>query len=617
MPTNVSGSIKTLATGASGSSTNAFIRFVLRGTRGAQPTVTGTGTIAPLISADGQFYCDIPADSSGNVTGTIYSTRDATGLLGGDISVSGSTTAVSYGMIVYANGTAGPEIAIHAKQSATIDVASPPAISLPVVVTAPTGDTTYLRTDAANSPVTGLTTFSAGLLTKKLNLVRFADQYSGSDAGAKIAAAIADLPSGGVVDCRGFGAGTQTVSSTITLGGSSTPILLLCDPSTKFQPGSAALDMFSVNVNGQIQGLTVDVTNQSYTGKVIKFSVGNYVDGQKTSLRDIRIIGTSITTGQGIYMSASSSSQVVSFVSVSNVRFIGLQYGIHLFATGNGWVNGNHFTDIQMSFPVTGIYFDSDGGQVNGNVFAGCSFEKGSSTTEGIKMASTGAANSNIYWNQFYGDIWDTTTPINVTASTSIGKDNLFQGRFDGTWTDNGQNIFVDLVSKKATWPNGIFTARDITFQPVNGDNTIFAKRATDSGPSGNFVLFQTAAGGNLYYVGVDGTANAIAFQGGTSTHASTGMFRLASAEAVNFRNNANSGDITGLAKDTNDVVQVGSAGMKVVGATPTVSASQVGFGTTTATTATAGAQTLPANPAGFLVINIGGTTQKIPYYNS
>lgn len=33
------------------------------------------------------------------------------------------------------------------------------------------------------------------------------------------------------------------------------------------------------------------------------------------------------------------------------------------------------------------------------------------------------------------------------------------------------------------------------------------------------------------------------------------------------------------------------------------------------ATTATAGAQTLPANPVGFLIVTIGGTNRKLPYY--
>jgi hypothetical protein len=35
----------------------------------------------------------------------------------------------------------------------------------------------------------------------------------------------------------------------------------------------------------------------------------------------------------------------------------------------------------------------------------------------------------------------------------------------------------------------------------------------------------------------------------------------------------------------------------------------------TVATAATAGAETLPANPVGFLVVSINGTSRKIPYY--
>jgi hypothetical protein len=57
--------------------------------------------------------------------------------------------------------------------------------------------------------------------------------------------------------------------------------------------------------------------------------------------------------------------------------------------------------------------------------------------------------------------------------------------------------------------------------------------------------------------------------------------------------------------------------GLTVLGATPTAPASQLGIGATTATTATGGGQTLPAQPAGFLVMNLGGTTIKIPYYNA
>jgi hypothetical protein len=47
----------------------------------------------------------------------------------------------------------------------------------------------------------------------------------------------------------------------------------------------------------------------------------------------------------------------------------------------------------------------------------------------------------------------------------------------------------------------------------------------------------------------------------------------------------------------------------------PTVSYGQIGFGKTTATTATAGSATLPAGPVGFLEVNIDGTVYKLPYY--
>jgi hypothetical protein len=49
--------------------------------------------------------------------------------------------------------------------------------------------------------------------------------------------------------------------------------------------------------------------------------------------------------------------------------------------------------------------------------------------------------------------------------------------------------------------------------------------------------------------------------------------------------------------------------------ATPTVAAGQLGLGSTTAATASAGAGTLPAAPVNFLVVNVAGTVGKIPLY--
>lgn len=53
--------------------------------------------------------------------------------------------------------------------------------------------------------------------------------------------------------------------------------------------------------------------------------------------------------------------------------------------------------------------------------------------------------------------------------------------------------------------------------------------------------------------------------------------------------------------------------------AAQTTAASQVCIGATTATTvgAAGGASSLPATPLGYLIINVGGTAAKIPYYNN
>jgi hypothetical protein len=47
----------------------------------------------------------------------------------------------------------------------------------------------------------------------------------------------------------------------------------------------------------------------------------------------------------------------------------------------------------------------------------------------------------------------------------------------------------------------------------------------------------------------------------------------------------------------------------------PTVPPGQVGLGSRTSPTATAGAAALPATPDGFLIINVGGVQKKIAFY--
>lgn len=277
--TTVTGTLQNLGTGTVGQ--GAFVRFWLRGCAGNQPRVAGTALIAP--SQGGVFFFDLPANASGAVSGTLYSTRDSTGLLGGDITCGTVTTGVWYGMQVFVGGKGGPEIPIHAKNGVPLNISSVIPITTNPVVTAPTGDSTYCRLDGAtgNCPSgassslagpgsvtgnftggptlsgtwnfaggiivttanftgagthSGTETFSGLLNAKNFEGMQFCDQFAGATADVQITAAIAALPAnGGTVDCRGYGATTQTIAATVNVGSTSKTVTLLLDRSTNFQ----------------------------------------------------------------------------------------------------------------------------------------------------------------------------------------------------------------------------------------------------------------------------------------------------------------------------------------------------------------------------------------------
>lgn len=147
----VTGSIQNLGTG--NVTNGAFVRFWLRGCGGNIPRVNGTSVIGP--SQGGVYFFDFPANSSGVISGTLYSTRDTTGALGGDIECGGSKLSVWYGMQVFVGGKGGAEVPVHARNGVTLDITQVTPITSTPVVPAPTGDNTYLRLDAGNAPVTG------------------------------------------------------------------------------------------------------------------------------------------------------------------------------------------------------------------------------------------------------------------------------------------------------------------------------------------------------------------------------------------------------------------------------------------------------------------------------
>lgn len=153
-----------------------------------------------------------------------------------------------------------------------------------------------------------------------------------------------------------------------------------------------------------------------------------------------------------------------------------------------------------------------------------------------------------------------------------------------GNITWSGANTWTGTML--ANQANGLFTI----------NSTVAANAA---------LVFFNLAGANKTRIGTEGTAGAQVSGSavGDTIYFATGnhLFSIGGAAAA---------------------AKVTSSGLTTIGATltgpaPTVAAGQVGHGSTTSNTATttAGGPALPALAAGYLIINVGGTSFKQPYY--
>lgn len=118
---------------------------------------------------------------------------------------------------------------------------------------------------------------SEQVLTKRLNAIRYADQFPGGNAGAKIAAALADLPStGGTIDARGL-TGAQTIATPLTLGVSTDPAkptTLLLGPGN-FTVSNTITVLKQCAVMGTPIGLSVGYQPPAHSGTFLRASSPN------------------------------------------------------------------------------------------------------------------------------------------------------------------------------------------------------------------------------------------------------------------------------------------------------------------------------------------------------
>lgn len=280
-----------------------------------------------------------------------------------------------------------------------------------------------------------------------VNKTQHCETFAGATADVQIAACIAALPSGGIADATGYGATTQSLAAQVTVP---TGITLIVDPNTKLQAASSTLNPFVVKVNAHVRGVHFDCGNQpSYSGNLFTFNDA-YTDGNDTSVDDVHITCSGVATGTAALFSSASPAQPITWIRLNHWRQFGLQQQVLLTASGNGFVNDNHFLDMQMTRGGTAsqqLHYTTAGGQIQANQCLQCSFEGQSVNTDsGVVFDGTSGVNDANNNNLYVGDIWDTSAPVqNLNPTKAAG--NIF-------YLGNGQvALTADPVNNYST-PN-------------------------------------------------------------------------------------------------------------------------------------------------------------------
>lgn len=560
--TTVSGKIQTLGTG--NVTSGAFVRFWLRGCAGNQPRVNGTSVIGP--TQGGVFFFDIAADASGSTSGTIYSTRDNAGTGNGDIECGGSKLAVWYGMQIFVAGKGGPETPVHAKSGATLDITQVTPITTNPVITSPTGDSTYLRLDAGNSPVTGNLSVlgQTTILCKQLNPSWLcADQFPGTDASAKIQAAIAALPAvGGTVNALNLSDAGGTGSTIIDPGARS--VTLLLGPYT-YQIQQLVLET-NFHVIGAGDGnwgasststtvLQACATCAATNTVVLGTNGGNGGPIQHASMEGLRIYGATADSAIGMNLKtvngantgiwySSFRNMCVGTCGPSGASANGFTGGaIVLDATGANTIN--QFLDFHNVFASK-----TNGGSpalsllgTNGQITFtdSCEFD-GTTRNDGTNVVqiANSSGNGGPYSITFVGaTVQHGTTGINIAGAFSL--------TFIDTHFENVGGGFLVNSGVSSEISAGI-TVIGSTCQNACGNNTgagYFAKTTTPNAVSVKFIGNQIQNSVDANYVGFTNIQNFVSIGDESDTLTVTTPLPNLFGQQITYKTGSGGGDYT------------------------------------------------------------------------
>ena len=315
---------------------------------------------------------------------------------------------------------------------------------------------------------------------------------------------------------------------------------------------------------------------------------------------DVEIIGNTIRNVRGANIAAVTGTVGMTTYPTSNIRIVGNEIfanvksvldSIPVAAIGQAGVSSQclNYTVTGNTFYNTGLSASGiDGLTVTGNNFHYDDSDGSNVVCIDILQAAGGVSkNISIIGNMFSSSVTNPTHGINIHAQVTTPQAITLS-----------PNIFSGIASP-VVWQSG---STNVALTGYYGPLFLFGFQEGSGGDNVNALPAATNAG--LYLVGEPGTPNpqiGNIYVGDGSGKELDFNSRTSSADTVLFK-----------MKDNGNFV---APEIILTGATPTVTSGQLGLGVTTAATANAGSATLPANPVGFLTINLGGTVVKIPYY--
>jgi len=469
-------------------------------------------------------------------------------------------------------------------------------------------------TFTGNPTFSGNVDFSGSVIAKEIETVLYADQFPGSDIGAKINNAIAALPtitsgqtySAGIISLVGYSGQSVTQTTTVNLNSPWVSII---------GPGSGSL-----------------MINYTGTGDAFRATLnGNFSVTQAGQISGFYLNGNSNTNACGIHYGDIIGLTLEDLV-ISN--FTGTA-SAGLWCDNVGWFTERTVINkVHLNYNNWGWLFtnSSAGGNVNNTSMA---YNKCMDLRLNVGNGQIG-----IYQHHLSGNTWDTIIYhgfFNINANF-IGASKTFFKQENSTFQDNQVSIFTEDDGTGGTWlqndSSSVFyfygninnspTATPMTnsisgqFQQqwssfIPGANTTF----TTGGIVNHIPDTPATSGQNInsqpwsiqgnYWNGSQsaqcGISHQITYTTGTNP---TMQYNLTKAVGSLFTIlNAGSIDATFL-----KTLQLESPAIVTSG-------SNLSLGNATTTTATSGSATLPGNPLGFIEAYIGSTLIKIPYYSS